>query len=109
MNLLRLKTRGIYRVHPRRLYRVHRPAAVIITLLLASGDIESNPGPGPVQYPCTVCEKPVKANQRGIMCDGCSQWTHARCGGVEEAEYCCLLLRKVVNSSVHSAHKQLLA
>ena len=20
------------------------------------------------------------------MCDGCSQWTHARCGGVEEAE-----------------------
>ena len=85
MNLLRLKTRGIYRVHPRRLYRVHRPAAVIITLLLASGDIETNPGP--VQYPCTVCEKPVKANQRGIMCDGCSQWTHAHCGGVEEAEY----------------------
>ena len=21
------------------------------------------------------------------MCDGCSQWTHARCGGVREAEY----------------------
>ena len=21
------------------------------------------------------------------MCDGCSQWTHARCGGVKEAEY----------------------
>ena len=84
-NRLRLKTRGIYRVHPQRLYRVHRPAAVIVTLLLAAGDIESNPGP--VQYPCTVCEKPVKRNQRGIMCDSCSQWTHARCGGVEEAEY----------------------
>ena len=84
-NRLRLKTRGIYRVHPQRLYRVHRPAAVIVTLLLAGGDIESNPGP--VQYPCTVCEKPVKRNQRGIMCDSCSQWTHARCGGVEEAEY----------------------
>ena len=84
-NRLRLKTRSIYRVHPRRLYRVHRPAAAIVTLLLASGDIESNPGP--VQYPCTVCEKPVKGNQRGIMCDGCSQWTHARCGGVGEAEY----------------------
>ena len=84
-NRLRLKTRGIYRVNPQRLYRVHRPAAVIVTLLLASGDIESNPGP--VQYPCTVCEKPVKRNQRGIMCDGCSKWTHARCGGMEEAEY----------------------
>ena len=56
-----------------------------MTLLLASGDIESNPGP--VQYPCTVCEKPVKRNQRGIMCDSCSQWTHARCGDVGEAEY----------------------
>ena len=85
MNSLKLKTRGVYRVHPRMLYRVHRPATVIVTLLLASGDIESNPGP--VQYPCTVCEKLVKRNQRGILCDGCSQWTHARCGGVEEAEY----------------------
>ena len=56
-----------------------------MTLLLASGDIESNLGP--VQYPCTVCKKPVKGNQRGIMCDGCSQWTHARYGGVGEAEY----------------------
>ena len=61
MNSLKLKTRGVYRVHPRMLYRVHRPAAVIVTLLLASGDIESNPGP--VQYLCTLC------------------------GGVEEAEY----------------------
>ena len=84
-NRLRLQTQGIYRVHPRRLYRVHRPAAVIVTLLLAAGDVESNPGP--VQYPCTVCEKPVKGNQRGIMCDGCSQWTHARCGSVGESEY----------------------
>ena len=84
-NKLRLQTRAVCRVHLQRLYRVHRPAAVIVTLLLASGDIESNPGP--VQYPCTVCEKPVKRNQHGIMCDGCSQWTHARCGGVGEAEY----------------------
>ena len=85
LNWLRLKTRGIYRVYPRKLYRGHRPAAVIITLLLASGDIECNPGP--VQYPCTVCEKPVKQNQRGIACDHCNQWTHAHCGGIGEAEY----------------------
>ena len=91
-NRLRLKTQGIYRVHPRRLYRVHRPAAVIVTLLLAAGDVESNPGP--VQYPCTVCEKPVKGNQRGIMCDGCSQWTHACCGSVGEGEYLLLTADK---------------
>ena len=94
-NRLRLKTQGIYRVHPRRLYRVHRPAAVIVTLLLAAGDVESNPGP--VQYPCTVCEKPVKGNQRGIMCDGCSQWTHARCGSVGVAEYLLLTADKKIS------------
>ena len=36
-------------------------------LLLLSGDIEINPGP--VRYPCTVCAKPVRVNQRGVMCD----------------------------------------
>ena len=35
-NRLKLKTWGIYWVHPQRLYRVHRPAAVIMTLLLIS-------------------------------------------------------------------------
>ena len=63
-----------------------RPAAVIITLLLACGDIESNPGPV-YKYPCTVCSKPVKRNQEGIACDRCNKWTHACCGGVGEMEY----------------------
>ena len=54
------------RLRTKRLYRAHRPAVVIVTLLLASGDIESNPGPV-YQYPCTVCLKPVKQNQRGIQ------------------------------------------
>ena len=58
INSLRLKTRGVYRVYPQKLYRVHQPVAVIITLLLTSGDVECNPAP--VQYPCTVCEKHVK-------------------------------------------------
>jgi len=28
---------------------------------------------------CTVCCKPVKSNQRGIFCDYCNRWTHAKC------------------------------
>ena len=84
-NRLRFQTQDIYRVHPQSLYRVHRPASAIVILLLGSGDIESNPAP--VQYPCTVCEKYLKRNQCGIMCDGCSHWTHAHCDGVGEAEY----------------------
>ena len=59
MNSLKLETRGVY--------RVHRPAAAIVTLLLACGDIEGNPGP--VQYLCTVCEKPVKGDQHGNSVD----------------------------------------
>ena len=44
--------------------------------------------PGPVyRYPCTICAKPVKVNQRGIGCDRCDRWTHAACCGVSDSEY----------------------
>ena len=45
--------------------------------ILCAGDIEANPGP--VKYPCTQCDQPVKSNQRGICCDTCNLWTHAVC------------------------------
>lgn len=43
--------------------------------------------PGPVRYPCTMCAKPVRANQRGVMCDTCDLWTHTRCCGISRDEY----------------------
>ena len=39
-------------------------------LLILSGDI--NLHPGPVQYPCSVCAKPVRT--RFISCDKCGLW-----------------------------------
>ena len=51
-------------------------------LLLLAGDIETNPGP--VRYPCTMCAKPVRVNQRGVMCN---LWTHANCCGISRDEY----------------------
>jgi len=54
-------------------------------LLLLSGDVELNPGPV-YRFPCTVCSKPVKNNQRGVQCDRCDLWTHASCGGVGSRE-----------------------
>ena len=54
-------------------------------LLLLAGDIETNPGP--VRYPCTMCAKPVRVNQRGVMCDTCNLWTHASCYGISRDEY----------------------
>ena len=54
-------------------------------LLLLSGDIELNPGP--VKFPCTICKNPVKKNQRGLCCDVCNLWTHARCCRVSNDQY----------------------
>ena len=50
---------------------------ILFILLLLCGDIESNPGP--VQFPCGVCEKDVRDNQRAISCDGCDTWWHFKC------------------------------
>ena len=54
-------------------------------LLLLSGDIEMNPGP--VKYPCTVCTKVVRSDQRAISCDECDRWTHASCCGIGKDQY----------------------
>lgn len=49
---------------------------VILSLLLLSGDININPGT--CKYPCGICSKPVKSNQRAIQCDFCDFWYHIR-------------------------------
>ena len=64
-----------------------RPLAIpnCYWLLLLAGDVERNPGP--VKFPCTMCSKPVKRNQRAILCDTCYKWTHASCCGIGSDEY----------------------
>ena len=63
--------------------------------LLCSGDVETNPGyessensslPSSTQgqtrkckHPCKMCSKPVRCNQKGILCDSCESWFHCRC------------------------------
>lgn len=36
--------------------------------------------PGPTRFPCDVCNRPVAVNHRALQCDGCSVWTHIKCG-----------------------------
>ena len=48
----------------------------LIFILLVSGDVNTNPGPATVKYPCQICDKAVKLGQRGIACDGCDIWHH---------------------------------
>ena len=40
-----------------------------------------------VEISCTVCYKPVKSNQNGILCNCCNQWTHAKCVCMCKEEY----------------------
>ena len=34
------------------------------------------------QYPCSVCSKCVKANQKGLLCTYCKKWVHINCSSV---------------------------
>ena len=61
-----------------------KPSPFLLALLMIGG-IETNPGP--VKYPCVVCQKPCKSNQRAIACDDCDQWFHAKCMGISDKSY----------------------
>ena len=50
------------------------------------GDILRNPGPE-WKYPCGVCQKPVKNNQKGLQCDSCDLWYHTNCCRVNDIVY----------------------
>ena len=54
-------------------------------LLLLCCDVSVNPGP--VRYPCTVCSKCVRSNQRALQCDMCQLWSHLTCVGVDRDFY----------------------
>ena len=53
---------------------------VVILLILLSGDINMNPGPGNRSiFPCGVCDIPVNWTQEGVCCNNCSVWYHKSC------------------------------
>ena len=52
---------------------------ITMLLIINSADVESNPGPRKLKYPCQICEKAVTWKQRGFACDDCQQWYHADC------------------------------
>lgn len=50
-----------------------------IMVIFKSNDVESNPGPSQTKYPCQICLKPVTWRQKGVACDDCGMWHHAKC------------------------------
>ena len=59
-----------------------------MSLLLCCGDVQ--PNPGPIKYPCQVCDKAVISNQHGIECSNCEKWCHRVCESMSKEE--CLRL-----------------
>ena len=60
---------------------------LICMMIIQSGDIQTNPGPRQVKYPCGLCNRAVRYGQRGVMCDGCDTWFHCNCMHMNTAVY----------------------
>ena len=43
-----------------------------------------------VNFPCSVCEKPVAINHEAVCCDNCNKWVHIRCNNTCKKTYKCL-------------------
>jgi len=41
----------------------------------------------PIKFPCNICNKPCKLNQRSIACDICHKWTHLKCSSLTNHEF----------------------
>ena len=54
-------------------------------ILLLCGDIL--PNPGPPRYPCGVCNRSVRANDKALLCDTCGKWFHIECTRVSPDDY----------------------
>ena len=40
-----------------------------------------------IQFPCSVCGKAVKNNEKAVFCDLCNLWSHCRCNGITDLKY----------------------
>ena len=70
--------------------------------LALCGDVHPNPGfgnstdttvvsagrkPPTWKHPCAICSKPVRLTKREFFCDGCCNWHHAKCIGMDNRTY----------------------
>ena len=68
----------------------HHLLYLSLILILQSSDCEQNPGPRTLKYPCMICSKAVKWNQREVACDNCEGWYHAECMNMNSQIYTAL-------------------
>ena len=59
-----------------------KSAIYLYMLILQAGDIQIQPGPTYIKYPCGICSKNVNWNAKALQCDGCDIWYHTKCSNV---------------------------
>ena len=64
------------RCHP---YKMDPSVSLQQLLLVISGTVEINPGPGKIKFPCGECSRAVRNSQKSIACDLCNNWYHSEC------------------------------
>ncbi len=75
----------------------------LLALLLISGDVSTNPGPG--KHHCCLCSKSVSRNQPAVCCDNCNERIYKLCSGLGDQEY--RRIQRTSNSCVWLCQKLL--
>ena len=57
------------------------------SLPLQAGDVEQHPGPYKPKFPCMICDKAAKWNQKCLQCNLCSKWYHSDCINMSSSMY----------------------
>lgn len=56
-------------------------------LLMLAGDVNPNPGPQQLKYPCQICNTAARWGQECIECENCNHWFHKFCLGMNDEIY----------------------
>ena len=56
-----------------------------------------------IKFPCAVCKKCVKKNQKALQCDICDLWVHISCNNIPQTKYSALIHENT--NSTDAMHK----
>ena len=62
-------------------------AYLSLVIMLQAGDLHPNPGPYHPKFPCELCGKAARWNQRAVSCDECCGWYHVDCMSMSTVAY----------------------
>ena len=56
-----------------------------------ASNVEINPGPHKLKFPCGECKKAVKNSENAISCDKCNIWYHKGCLTIGDQVFDCYI------------------